>query len=160
MDGIGSNALARFDRDVLSVPGVRFVIVLEGINDLGGLGRVEEHPKETHDVLVEELKGALRQVVARAHAHGIRVYGATLTPFLGSGYYHPSVRSEADRQSLNQWIRTSGTFDDIIDFDAMVRDPSRPGYLAPDADSGDHLHPGPVGYKRMGEGISLKLFGK
>jgi lysophospholipase L1-like esterase len=159
-DSLGPNALARFDRDVLSTPGVRYLIILEGINDLGGLDRFEEHSKETHDALVEELKGAFRQMVERAHAHGIRVYGATLTPYLGSGYYHPSVRSEEDRQNLNRWIRTSSTFDDVIDFDALVRDPSDSDHLAPESDSGDHLHPGPAGYKRMGEGISLKLFKK
>jgi lysophospholipase L1-like esterase len=157
-DGLGPNALARFDRDVLGTPGVRHLIVLEGINDLGGLDRVEEHSQEAHDALVLQLEGAFFQIVERAHAHGIRVYGATLTPYAGSDYYHPSDRSEADRQSLNQWIRTSHVFDQVIDFDAIVRDQAHPNRLAPEADSGDHLHPGPIGYKRMGDGISLNIF--
>ncbi len=159
-DGLGPNALARFDRDVLAQPGVRYLIVLEGINDLGRLDRTEDHPQSAHDALLADIKGAMTQMVARAHAHGIKVYGATLTPDAGSGYYHPKALSEADRTALNQWIRTSGVFDAAIDFDAALRDPAQPDHLLPSNDSGDHLHPGPEGYKRMGEAIPLSLFNK
>lgn len=159
-DGIGTSALARLDRDVIAQEGVRYLIVLEGINDLGGLDRVQEHSQPVHDALVASLEGAFMQIILRAHAHGMRVFGGTLTPYLGSDYYHPSERSEADRQALNQWIRTSGAFDGVIDFDAALRDPAKPDHLLALYDSGDHLHPGPRGYQRMGEAISLKLFKK
>lgn len=158
LDGLGPNALARFDRDVLGPAGVRFLIVLEGVNDLGELDRLTTHSDEAHEALIKQLQGALQQIARRAHAHGIQVYGATVTPYAGSDYYHPAARSEADRQSLNQWIRTSHTFDAVVDFDALLRDPASPDRLAPAFDSGDHLHPGPAGYQRMGEAIPLDLF--
>ena len=157
-DGLGPNALARFDRDVLSVSGARFLIVLEGINDLGTLDRLEEHAQPIHDTLVLELESAFQQMVERAHAHGIRVYGGTITPDRGSDYYHPSERSEADRQTLNRWIRTAHVFDAVIDFDELLRDPAHPDRIAPQYDSGDHLHPSLFGYKRMGEGVPLAVF--
>ena len=157
-DGIGPNALARFDRDVLSVPGARYLVILEGINDLGTLDRTEDHPQAAHDAQLASLESAFRQMADRAHAHGLRVIGATLTPYVGSSYYHPSALSEGDRLGLNQWIRTSGVFDDVVDLDAVVRDPAHPSQLLPEADSGDHLHPGPAGYKRMGEAFPTKLF--
>ena len=156
-DGLGPNALSRFDRDVLSVAGVRTLIVMEGINDLGGLDRTQTHPKAAHDALVKQLTGAFAQFVTRAHAHGIKVLGATLTPYAGSEYYHPAAISEADRVTLNEWIRHSGTFDGVLDFDLALRDPMRPDHLLPTYDSGDHLHPGPAGYKRMGEAVPLDL---
>ncbi len=154
-DGLGPNALARFDRDVLSVTGARTLIVMEGINDLGGLDRVVAHKQVAHDALVSELMAAFGQMVTRAHAHGIRVLGATLTPYVGSDYYHPSEMSEADRVKLNDWIRHSGTFDGVVDFDEVLRDPAHPSLMLPAYDSGDHLHPGPAGYKRMGETVPL-----
>ena len=157
-DGLGPNALARFDRDVLSVSGAHFLIVLEGINDLGTLDRLEEHAQPIHDALVLELESAFQQMVERAHAHGILVYGGTITPDRGSDYYHPSERSEADRQALNRWIRTAHVFDAVIDFDELLRDPAHPDRIAPQYDSGDHLHPSPLGYKRMGEGVPLAVF--
>ncbi|SNT36727.1 Lysophospholipase L1 [Granulicella rosea] len=159
-DGIATNALARFDRDVLSLPGASYLLVLEGVNDLGGLDRTQEHPAAVHQSLVEQLEGAYAQMAARAHSHGIKVYGATVTPYTGSDYYHPSPRSEADRQALNLWIRTSGVFDAVVDFDQALRDPARPDHLLPAFDSGDHLHPSPAGYKRMGEEVPLKLFNR
>ena len=97
-------------------------------------------------------------MIARAHAHGIRVFGATITPYGGSGYYHPFPSDEADRQAINTWIRAPGHFDAVIDFDAVVRDPQHPGQLLPALDCGDHLHPSPAGYKAMGEAIPLSLF--
>ena len=157
-DGLGPNALARFDRDVLATPGARYLIVLEGVNDLGGLDRNEVHSLETHNALVRSLEAAFVQIVALAHSNGIAVFGGTVTPFRSSNYYHPSDQSEADRNALNQWIRTSGVFDAVIDFDKAMRDSSQPGLLDPEVDSGDHLHPNAVGYKRMGELVPLDLF--
>jgi lysophospholipase L1-like esterase len=157
-DGLGPNALARFDRDVLAPAGVRWVIVFEGVNDLGGLARNGPASPETHAALVQRIIAADEQIVARAHAHGLRVYGATITPYVGSDYYHPSPTDEADRVAVNQWIRADGHFDAVIDFDSVVRDPQRPDRLLPAYDCGDHLHPSPTGYKAMGEAIPLSLF--
>ena len=144
-DGLGPNALARLDRDVLAQPGVRWLIVLEGINDLG-----------TRSATAEDLIAAYEQVILRAHARGIRVYGATLPPCGGSFYFTPEL--EAARQAINTWIRTGGRFDGVIDFDAATRDPRRHSYLAAVADGGDHLHPGAEGYRIMAEAIDLTLF--
>lgn len=157
-DGLGPNALARFDRDVLAQAGVRWLIVFEGINDLGGLARTGEVSQAEHTTRVRRVVAAYEQIIARAHAHGIRVIGATITPYVGSDYYHPGTLSEADRQSVNLWIRSPGHFDAVIDFDAIVRDPRQPDRLRPDYDCGDHLHPSPAGYKAMGESIPLTLF--
>ncbi len=157
-DGLGPNALARFDRDALAPTGVRWVIVFEGVNDLGGLARDGEVSAGQHAALVERVLAAYQQIIVRAHAHGLRVIGATITPYIGSAYYHPGPLSEADRQAVNRWIRTAGNFDAVIDFDSVVRDPQRPDQLLPAYDSGDHLHPSPAGYKAMGDAISLSLF--
>jgi lysophospholipase L1-like esterase len=157
-DGLGPNALARFDRDVLAPAGSRWVIVFEGVNDLGGLARSGEVPAEDHAALVERVIAAYGQIIERAHENGLRVYGATITPYVGSGYYHPGPPSEADRQAVNQWIRAEGHFDAVIDFDAVVRDPAHPERLLPAYDCGDHLHPSPAGYKAMGEAVPLNLF--
>ena len=157
-DGLGPNALARFDRDVLAQAGVRWVIVFEGVNDLGGLARDGEVPAAQHASLAQRVIAAYQQIVVRAHAHGLRVYGATITPYTGSGYYHPGPLSEADRQTVNDWIRQPGHFDAVIDFDAVVRDPLHPGQLLPADDCGDHLHPSPAGYKAMAESIALTDF--
>ena len=159
-DGLGPNALSRFDRDVLAPAGVRWLIVFEGVNDLGGLARNGEVPPADHAALVERILSAYGQLVDRAHAHGLRVFGATITPYVGSNYYHPSPVSEADRQAVNQWIRGAGHFDGVIDFDAVVRDPNHPDQLLPDFDCGDHLHPSPAGYKAMGEAIPLSIFAR
>jgi lysophospholipase L1-like esterase len=157
-DGLGPNILARFDRDVLAPAGVRWLIVFEGVNDLGGLARTGEVTPEEHSAFVQRVIAAYQQIVARAHAHGLRVFGATITPYTGSGYYHPGPLSEADRQAVNRWIRAPGNFDAVIDFDAVVRDPAQPDRLLPAYDCGDHLHPSPAGYKAMGEAIPLTLF--
>jgi lysophospholipase L1-like esterase len=159
-DGLGPNVLARFDRDVLAPAGVRWVIVFEGVNDLGGLARTGEVTAEQHAAMVEQVIAAYQQIIERAHENGLRVYGATVTPYVGSGYYHPGPMSEADRQAVNQWIRAAGHFDAVIDFDAVVRDPEHPDRLLPAYDCGDHLHPGPAGYKAMGDAIPLRLFSK
>ena len=157
-DGLGPNALARLDRDVLAQAGVRYLIVLEGVNDLGVLTR--DHPVSAaeHAALVAELEQGYRQIVARAHARGIKVIGATILPDGGSAYYHPGTAGEADRVAVNAWIRTSGVFDAVVDFDAVMRDPADPARLAAAFDSGDGLHPSAKGYARMGQAIPLALF--
>ena len=157
-DGLGPSALARFDRDVLAPTAVHWVIVFEGVNDLGGLAQRAEVSPEAHAAFVQRVLAAYKQIIARAHAHGLLVYGATITPYTGSGYYHPGPLSEADRQAVNQWVRADGHFDAFIDFDAVVRDPQHPDQLLPAYDCGDHLHPSPAGYKAMGESIPLALF--
>jgi lysophospholipase L1-like esterase len=157
-DGLGPNVLSRFDRDALAPAGVQWVIVFEGVNDLGGLARLDEVTAAEHAALVRRVVAAYQQVIARAHAHGLRVYGATITPYVGSTYYHPGPMSEADRQAVNQWIRTAGHFDALIDFDAVVRDPQHPDQLLPIYDCGDHLHPSPAGFKAMGDAVPLDLF--
>jgi lysophospholipase L1-like esterase len=159
-DGLGPNVLARFDRDVLAPANVRWVVVFEGVNDLGGLARNGEVSPAEHAALVLRLLSAYSQVITRAHAHGLRVYGATITPYVGSNYYHPGPLSESDRQAVNQWIRSPGHFDAVIDFDAIVRDPQHPDQLLPIYDCGDHLHLSPTGYKAMGTAISLDLFAR
>lgn len=152
-DGAGPNAIARFDRDVLAQSGVRYLIILEGINDIGAIA----HPREPGDVITtQDLTFALSQLVTRAHQHGIKVFGATLTPYVGAGY--ASDAGEQIRQAVNQWIRTSGVFDGVIDFDKVTRDPARPSVFLPNVDSGDHLHPGDAGYAVMGNSIDLSLF--
>jgi lysophospholipase L1-like esterase len=155
-DGAGVNALARFDHDVLARAGVKYLLILEGINDIGrGLG-----PAATPATLVsaDDVIGAHRQMVERAHAHGIRAIGATLTPYEGAAYY--SEKGETVRAALNAWIRTGGVYDAFIDFDAVTRDPSQPGKFKQEFDSGDHLHPNDAGYKAMADSIDLALFRK
>lgn len=159
-DGLGPNALARFDRDVLAPAGVRWLIVFEGVNDLGGLTRMGEVLPAEHAALVHRVIAAYQQIIARAHAHGIRVIGATITPYAGSNYYHPGPLNEVDRQTVNEWIRAPGHFDAVIDFDAVVRDPHQPDRLLPAYDCGDHLHPSSAGHRAMGESIPLSLFAR
>jgi lysophospholipase L1-like esterase len=156
-DGIGPNALARFGRDVLSQSRAKTVIVLEGVNDLGVLSRDGPRTADQHRLLVARILSAYRQMIARAHEHGMRAIGATITPFAGFNYYHPGAQSEADRQAINAWIRASGHFDASIDFDLLLRDPAQPDRLRKDYDSGDGLHPSSAGYRAMGEAIPLAL---
>lgn len=152
----GVNALARFDRDVLAQPGVKYVIVLEGINDLGHAGP-NLFPNE--QVSAEDIIAGLKQLTERAHEKGVQIYGGTLTPFAGTvfpGYF--SQAKEVKRKAVNEWIRASGSFDAVIDFDKAVRDPANPDHIAPAFDSGDHLHPKDDGYKAMADCIDLSLF--
>ncbi len=154
-DNLGPNTLARFDRDVLAQPGVRWLVILEGVNDIGTAvgARLKGEPAATAGDVI----GALAQVGARARAHGIRVYGATIMPFEGfSAYFTPEA--EADRQAVNAWIRERGRFDAVIDFDAVTRDAGQPARLSAAVDGGDHLHLSAAGYRRMGESIDLALF--
>ena len=157
-DGLGPNALARLDRDVLAQPGARYLILLEGINDIGTLTRDAPASDAAHRQLVFRMIGAYRQIVERARARGIKVIGATILPFMGNAYYHPDARNEADRQAVNQWIREPGNFDAVVDLDKATRDPARPDRLRPEYDSGDALHPSPAGYRAMADAIPLRLF--
>lgn len=157
-DGLGPSALARFDRDVLAQPGIRYIIVLEGVNDLGGLARTMEASSAEHDTLVHRILAAYQQIVARAHTQNIRVIGGTILPYTGSDYYRPDPASEADRLAVNAWIRAPGHFDSVIDFDQTMRDPSHPDRLLPAFDSGDHLHPSPAGYAAMANAVPISMF--
>lgn len=148
---LGPSALARLDRDVLRAPGVRWLIVLEGVNDIG-----QARDAEQADSIAKGLTAAYRRIVERAHARGIAVYGATILPFGGSFYDRPF--REAARVAVNEWIRRSGAFDAVIDLDAAMRDPARTSQLAAVADGGDHLHPNEVGYRMMAAAIDLELF--
>lgn len=159
-DGLGPNALARFDRDVLAQAGVKYVLVLEGVNDLGALAREKETTSVQHDALVAAIEGAYEQIVERAHVHGLKVIGGTILPYMGSDYYHPAAANEADRQKVNAWIRTPGHFDAVVDFDKAIADPQEPDRLLPSYDSGDHLHPSSTGYKAMAATIPLSLLVK
>ncbi|WP_240320821.1 SGNH/GDSL hydrolase family protein [Sphingomonas crusticola] len=154
-DGLGPNALARLDRDVFARPGAKILLVLEAINDLGKLSREDVRAPAQHTQLVADLIAAYRQMIARAHGQGIKVIGCTVTPYVGSDYYHPDAASEADRVALNQWIRTSGAFDAVVDFDAVIRDPAKPERMVAAYDSGDHLHPSAAGYKAMANAIPM-----
>jgi lysophospholipase L1-like esterase len=149
-DTPSTNALSRFDRDVLSVPGVKAVIVLLGINDIQ-----YSHRYAAEAVRAPEEIAAFRQLIDRAHAAGLRIYGATITPFEGSADYTPD--GEADRQAMNSFIR-SGAFDGVVDFDTAVRDPANPGRLRPEFEGTGHLHPNDAGYAAMGDSINLSLF--
>lgn len=152
-DKAGPNALARFDRDVLAQSGVKYLILFEGINDIGHTAQ----PLDPSDVITaNQIILALAQMAMRAHEHGIKVYGATLAPYVGAKYY--SDKGEQIRQSVNSWIRTAQIFDGVIDFDKITRDPNNPSAYLPTVDSGDHLHPNDAGYKTMGDAIDLSLF--
>jgi len=153
-DVIGPNALERLDRDVLARDGVKYLIVLESINDLGWPHQPGAH--QSQEVTAQQLIAGLQQIISRAHSHGIKVFGGTLTPYQGANYY--SDEGEAKREMVNRWIRTSGAFDGVIDFAAAVRDPSNPRRFLPRYDSGDHLHPNDAGYKAMAGIINLSLF--
>jgi lysophospholipase L1-like esterase len=154
-DTTGPSALARFDRDVIAQTGVKYLVIMEGINDIGHA----TDPAKPYDVVTaDDLIAGLTQLATRAHTHGIKVYGATLTPFVGAKYQSPA--GEEIRQAVNNWIRTTNQLDGVIDFDKLTTDPTHPGMFLILDDSGDHLHPGDAGYKSMGESIDLSLFTK
>jgi lysophospholipase L1-like esterase len=154
-DGLGPNALARLDRDVLAVSGVEWLLVFEGINDIG----TADATPAAQQRVAADLIMAFDQIVERAHARHIAVYGATLLPFAGSFYDDGAGVREAARQTVNAWIRTSGKFDAVIDFDAAVRDPAHPISLLPAFDVGDHLHMNPAGYEALADAVPGALFG-
>lgn len=152
----GVNALARFERDALAQPGVKWVILLEGINDLG---HYDPAGPDSEKPSAEDVIAGLRQMVERAHELGIKVMGGTLTPFEGTAFGHYfTPEKEAKRKAINEWIRSSGAFDGVVDFDKAVRDPDHPDRMLAAYDSGDHLHPKDAGYKAMGEAVDLALF--
>jgi len=154
-DGLGPSALARLDRDVLAQSGIRWLIVFEGVNDIGTA------PVTVPDqqAVGADLIAAYDQIITRCHAQGIRVYGATITPFGGNtDYDDPQGLREATRQTVNQWIRTSHRFDAVIDLDAAGRDPARPRRLLPAFDVGDHLHLNPTGYRALADAVPARLF--
>jgi lysophospholipase L1-like esterase len=154
-DGLGPNMLARFERDVLAQPGVRWVIVQAGINDIGT--RIEARKHGGNYASADDIIGAYKQLITRARTHGLKIYGATISPYAGADFYW-SDDGEADRRKVNAWIRTGGGFDAVIDFDAALRDPNDPTRLAPAFDSGDHLHPSLAGYAEMARVVDLNLF--
>jgi len=149
--GAGPAALARLDRDVLSVPGARYLIVLEGINDIGWAKNAQLPPPHP-----EEIIAAYRQIIERAHDRGLIVFGATILPYKGAGYR--SEEGDAVRQAVNAWIRTPGHFDAVIDLEHAVADPADPLAMKASFDSGDHLHPKDEGYRAMADAIDIKLF--
>lgn len=148
---IGPSALSRFQRDVLDQTSVRWLIILEGINDIGQVKGAEEAEKVTQNLIA-----AYQKMISQAHNRDIKVYGATLMPFGGSFYDSPE--REVARQEVNQWIRNSGAFDAVIDLDKALRDPDNPSRLLPAADTGDHLHPNETGHRMMAEAVNLTLF--
>jgi lysophospholipase L1-like esterase len=152
-DGSGPRALDRFERDVLDIPGVEAVIVTEGINDIGW---AFDPRGDTGPLTVEEILGAYKQLIARAHGRGLKIYAGTLNPYEGAMYYQ--AQGESVRKSVNDWIRTSGAFDGVFDFDKAVQDPRHPArYLGADQ-SGDSLHPNDAGYRAMAAAVDLKDF--
>jgi lysophospholipase L1-like esterase len=163
--GFGDAALSRFDRDVLATPGLAYVIVFEGINDIG----ISFAPRNDNSPLAgfiktfagapvnaDDIIAGYRQLIARAHARGVKIYGATITPYGGAGTDSPA--GEAARQAVNAWIRTSGAFDAVIDFDAVWRDPAKPNQIREGLHAGDHLHGSDAGYKALADSIDLGLF--
>jgi lysophospholipase L1-like esterase len=151
-DAAGVSALARFDRDVISQAGVSWLMLLEGINDIGGIAR----GTNPSPVSAETLITGMQQIVERAHTHGIKVIGCTVTPFEGAGYF--SETGETVRQAVNDFIRTSGAFDAVVDFDAALRDPANPRQIRSDFHVGDYLHPNDLGYEAMADAVDLSIF--
>jgi lysophospholipase L1-like esterase len=145
----GVNALARFERHALSQPGITHIVVLEGINDIGN---ARQNPTPT----AEDLIAGHKQLIEQAHTRGLKIFGATLTPFYGAAYY--TEVGETKRQALNEWIRAGKAYDAVIDFDRATRDPENPKMYLPLYDSCDHLHPNDAGYKAMADAIDLSLF--
>lgn len=164
-DGAGVNSLARLDRDVISQPGVADLIILEGINDIGWPhmklrpareeSPARENPFALQSVTADDLIRGMKQIIERAHEHGIRVFGATMTPYEGADYY--SEDGETVRKAVNHWIRTGAAFDGVFDFDAAVRDPNHPTKFRQEMQSGDYLHPNAAGYKAMAAAIDISL---
>jgi lysophospholipase L1-like esterase len=153
-DGLGPSALARLDRDVLARSGARWLIVFEGVNDIG----TAEATPAAQKKVAEDLIAAYEQIIVRAHARDLAVYGATLTPFGGNAYDDPQGLREGTRQAVNEWIRGGGRFDGVIDFDRAARDPADPRRLAAAYDVGDGLHLSPAGYRALADAVPARLF--
>ncbi|KAF8079308.1 SGNH hydrolase-type esterase domain-containing protein [Lyophyllum atratum] len=162
LDGLGPNALSRIDRDVLAHPGTKYVMIFEGVNDID----VAPNDIQSQTVIYERLVAAYSQIISSAHSFGIPVLGATITPFSAPGSVPSAIQPYSDpikeqtRQKVNKWIRESGQFDGLVDFDAMIRDSTRPETLNATYDSGDFLHPNPAGYARMAELFPVAVFAK
>jgi lysophospholipase L1-like esterase len=150
-DGTGASALARFDRDVLSQSGVKWVMLLEGINDIGRVGTPTPEAPSADDLIA-----AYKQIVEIAHTHGIKAIGCTITPYEGAGYSREA--GEAIRAAVNTFIRTGGAFDAVVDFEAATRDPANPKHIRAAFDPGDHLHPNDAGYQAMADAVDLSIF--
>lgn len=155
-EGLGPSLITRFERDVLARNGVSHAIVFIGVNDIGVLRRSKEDTQQAIETMLADFKQAHMQMIARAHARGICVIGATITPFMGSGYYAPAAHNEALRQAVNDWVRGEKAFDGVLDFDAVLRDPARPSYLAKVYDSGDGLHPSHAGYAALAAAVPIE----
>jgi lysophospholipase L1-like esterase len=155
-DGLGPNTLGRIERDVIAQTGVKYAMIFEGVNDIGTGATTTEAQKIIEDRLI----WAFKQLVERLHTAGIPVIGATITPFTGPGqtYGHPT--REVTRQKVNEWIRTSGAFDAVVDFDKLLRDPAQPDMLKAEYHGGDYLHPNVVGFGLMADAIPLSFFSK
>lgn len=153
-EGTATNALARFDRDVIAQPGVKWVMILEGINDIGQGTRANAAPENV--IALDDLIGGMKQLIERAHEHEIKVIGCTLTPYQGAAYY--SDKGEEIRMAYNQWIRTGKAFDAVVDFDKATQDPANPKQIRPTYNIMDHLHPNDAGYKAMAGAVNVCLF--
>ena len=150
-DGTATNALARFDRDVIAQPGVRWVMILEGINDIGNASRANFEGES--NVTADDLIGGVKQLIERARMHGIKVIGCTLTPYQGAAYY--SDKGEEIRTAYNNWIRTGDVFDAVVDFDKATQDPANPKQIRPKYNIMDHLHPNDAGYQAMADAVDV-----
>jgi lysophospholipase L1-like esterase len=153
---VGPSMLSRFERDALSKPGVRWILLLTGSNDISAADMLDT---QRDKVSAQQIIAGMQQLIARAHAAGIKVYGATVLPKAGvrKPFVH-TPEAQAKRNDLNAWIRSSGAFDAVVDFAQLMGDPARPDYLASAYDSGDHLHPNDAGYKAMAAAIDLRVF--
>lgn len=156
-DGLGPNALGRIDRDVLAQSGVKYAMIFEGVNDIG----VASPSSANQSLIYSRLVSAYDQIITRVHAQRIPIFGATITPFSGQNttlqpYSDPA--REQTRQQVNKWIRESGRFDEVIDFDSILADPDHPDQLNPMYDSGDYLHPNPAGYQALADAFPLEIF--
>lgn len=155
----GQNAVARLGRDVLAQTGIESVILFEGTNDIGQPdtpGAASNPCMGQTPVTEDEIIAGYKQIIARTHARGIKIFGGTILPYRGFGGW--TSQGEAKRVAVNQWIRSSGAFDGVLDFDRALRDPKNPARMAAQYDSGDHLHPGPAGHEAMANAIDLELF--
>jgi lysophospholipase L1-like esterase len=156
-DGAGVNALARFDRDVLGQANVKWLMIMEGINDIGiTTGPPRGTGPAPAPITADDLILPMKQMIERAHTHGIKVIGCTLTPYQGAAYY--SDKGEEVREALNRWIKTSGAFDAVVDYDKVTQSSSNSKMLTPTFNNADHLHPNDAGYKAMADSIDLKIF--
>jgi lysophospholipase L1-like esterase len=155
-DGAGVNALARFDRDVLGQSGVKWLMIMEGINDIGNTTSTRGNGPPPNPVTADDLILPIKQMIDRAHAHAIKVIGCTLTPYEGATYY--SDKGEEVREAVNRWIRTGGAFDAVVDYDKVTQDSENPKTFKTTFNNTDHLHPNDAGYKAMADSVDVKIF--